>query len=169
MRSAVFRFPHPVRVLALAVFLLSGTVPSAGVAGPPHPPRYASLAAEKIYLRQGPGYQSRILWVYRRKHLPVKVLAAYDVWRRVEMPDGTVGWVHSAMLSGKRTVVVTGAGKVPIRRDADPASKIVALAETGVIAKLEACEAAACEISVEGAYGWIDKKNVWGALPDEKF
>lgn len=162
MRLSLRQSPVRILFLAFAAALLAGPAALAGASAKPGLPRFASLAAEKVYLRQGPAYESRILWIYRRKRLPVKILASYDVWRRVEMPDGAIGWVHSAMLSGTRTVVVTGAGKVPIRRDTDPASKILALAERGVIAKLEACQASACEIDADGTEGWIDKKNIWG-------
>lgn len=131
-------------------------------------PRFASLSADKVYLRQGPTYQNRILWVYRRKGLPVEIVAQYAVWRRVRMPDGATGWVHVAMLSSKRTVVITGKAKAPIRDGASPHARILALAQPGVIAKLDHCEPAACEIDVAGTDGWIAKKNVWGVTPGEK-
>lgn len=163
MRSISLRqSPFRILFLAFAATLLAGPAALAGAAAKPDLPRFASLATGKVYLRQGPAYESRILWIYRRKRLPVKILASYDVWRRIEMPDGAIGWVHSAMLSGIRTVVVTGAGQVPIRREANPRSKILALAERGVIAKLETCQASACEIDADGTEGWIDKKNIWG-------
>ena len=131
-------------------------------------PRFASFAAAKTYLRQGPSYRNRILWVYHRRGLPVEILARYDVWRRIRLPDGAVGWVHTALLSARRTVVVTSKAKAPIREEAAPGSKTLALAAPGVIAKLSACQAAACQISVDGIDGWIDKKNVWGVRLGER-
>ena len=132
-------------------------------------PRFASLASDKVYMREGPTYRHPILWVYHRKGLPVLVLAQYDVWRHVEDPDGTIGWVHSFMISQTRTILVTARSRVPVRQSENPHSPILAFAQNGVVARLEACAALACEISTAGTEGWIEKKNIWGALPGEIF
>lgn len=153
------------RILSLSLVAATSLAlasPARADDGQPKLPRFASLSSGKVYLRQGPTYKNRILWVYHRKGLPVEILAQFDVWRRVRMPDGTIGWVHVAMLSSSRTVVVTGKAQAPIREEASPHSRILALAQPGVIAKLDHCEAAACEIDVAGTDGWIAKKNVWG-------
>jgi SH3-like domain-containing protein len=125
-------------------------------------PRWASLSVDKVYLRQGPTYQNRILWVYHRKGLPVKITGQFDVWRKVLMPDGTVGWIHVAMLSSDRTVVVTGQRNAPVRTGEAPSSPVLALAQPGVVAKLDHCEGEACEIRADGTDGWIDADRIWG-------
>ncbi len=132
-------------------------------------PRYASLDHDKVFLREGPSYKHRVLWVYRKKGLPVKIIAQYDVWRRVQDWQGSIGWIHSSMLSDARTVIVTAGKQAPLRETPDPGSKILALAKPGVIAKLEACRASACEISASGTDGWINKKNIWGVSASERF
>lgn len=124
---------------------------------------YASLSRDKVYLREGPTYRHRVLWVYRRKGLPVQVLSKYDVWRRVQMPDGATGWLHNTMLSDARTALITARKPAPLREDAAPQSKILALAGPGVIAKLKACQVRTCEVTADGVTGWVDKKNIWGA------
>lgn len=130
-------------------------------------PRFASLSSDKVYMREGPTYRHPILWVYHRKGLPVEILSQYDVWRRVRDPDGAVGWMHSSMIAEVRTVLVTA--KSSVRRDSDPHSRILALAQPGVIAKLLACEPTACEIAASGTEGWIDRKNIWGVRTGEVF
>jgi len=132
-------------------------------------PRYASLDRNEVYLREGPSYRHRVLWVYRKKGLPVKIIAQYDVWRRVQDWQGSIGWIHASQLTDARTVIVTAKKQAPIRENADPRSKILALAGAGVIAKLEACRANACEVSASGTDGWIDKKNIWGVSASERF
>ncbi|MGB8363263.1 MAG: SH3 domain-containing protein [Rhizomicrobium sp.] len=132
-------------------------------------PRFASLASDKVYMREGPTYRHPILWVYHRKGLPVLVLAQYDVWRRVEDPDGTIGWIHSFMISQTRTILVTAGSRVPVRQSEDMHSPILAFAQNGVVARLEACSALACEVSTAGTEGWIEKKNIWGVQPGEIF
>jgi len=150
----------------LAAALMGSTAQAEGTGAIP---RYASFDNAKVYLREGPSYSHRILWVYHRKGLPVKIVAQYDVWRRIEDAGGGVGWVHASMLSDARTVIVTTAKPAAIREDDDSSSKILALAQPGVIAKLEACLAMACEIATDGIDGWIDKKNIWGVNTSESF
>ena len=72
-------------------------------------PRFASLRADEVNLRTGPGERYPVEWVYQRKGLPVEVTAQSDVWRRVRNSDGTEGWVHERMLTSSRSQVVTGA------------------------------------------------------------
>src|ERR1700684_2201435 len=71
-------------------------------------PYYVSLDRDKVFLREGPTYQHRVLWTYERGALPLKDSAQYDVWRRVKDADGTVGWILDSMLSRGRMAVVTG-------------------------------------------------------------
>jgi SH3-like domain-containing protein len=101
--------------------------------------------------------------------LPVEIVAQYDVWRKVRDAEGTTGWVHASMIAERRTVEVTAAKPVPVRRSDDLRSPILALAQKGVVAKLEACEADACEIEAGDTQGWIEKKNIWGVRVGEIF
>ena len=133
------------------------------------PPHFVSLDNARVYMREGPTYDHRVLWIYRRKGLPVLLTAQFDVWRRVQDSDGAVGWVHSTMISDARTVLVASKSPAPLRSGEPPKSKILALAQPGVIAKLEACGPQACQVSTGGVEGWIDKKNIWGVTAGDVF
>ena len=132
-------------------------------------PRFASLASDKVFMREGPTYRHPILWIYRRRGWPVQVVQQYDVWRRVRDVDGTTGWVNAAMIAERRTVIVTADRPAAVRRSSDPRSPILALAQHGVVAKLVTCLEAACEIEADGTDGWIEKKDIWGVGPSEVF
>ena len=130
--------------------------------------RYVSQRADKAYLREGPSFGHRVLWLYRHKGYPFAVLAEFDVWRRVEAADGAVGWMSASMLSDQRTVLVTGKGRVRI--SAGPSGgKMVAQADPGAVAALEACTPTACHIHGEGVDGWIDRSRIWGVGASEVF
>lgn len=154
-----------------AILLIFATLP-AWAATPdtpaPNVPRWVSQRTDKAYLREGPTYQHKVLWEYRHRGYPFQVIAEFDVWRRVRTPDGTVGWMASSMLSDKRTVVVTGKGRVKLYDRADGA-KLVGLADPGAIAPLVACAATACRIKGGGVDGWIAKDRIWGVGADEVF
>jgi SH3-like domain-containing protein len=132
-------------------------------------PRFASFSRDQVFMREGPTYKHRILWVYRRKGLPVEIVGQFDVWRRVRDSDGTTGWVHSTMIAETRTILVTAPKPVPLYRSDDTRSQILALAQPGVVAKLETCTASLCEVDADGTEGWIDKKNIWGVRAGETF
>ncbi|MBV9331112.1 MAG: aspartyl-trna synthetase [Alphaproteobacteria bacterium] len=148
--------------LVILFAILSGTSPSMAA-------HYASLRSDKVNMREGPTYAHPILWVYRRRAYPVEVVAVYDSWRRVRDVDGEVGWMSASMLSDSRTVLITAKPRAALHAYADPRSRILAYAATGVVARLKACEVSACRISAGGVDGWIDKRQIWGVDAGEVF
>jgi len=130
--------------------------------------RYVSQRADKAYLREGPTYAHRVLWVYRHRGYPFAVLAEFDVWRRVRAADGAVGWMSASMLSDQRTVLVTGKGRAKIFAVAS-GGKVVALADPGAVAGLVACVPSACHVRGEDIDGWIAKDRIWGVGANEVF
>lgn len=131
--------------------------------------RYVSLSRDQVYLREGPTYNHRILWIYKRKGLPVAILAQYDTWRRIRDAQGTIGWIHSSMLTDARTVEVTSKVKAPVHESSNPASAVIALAQPGVIAKVKSCQRDICKIETGGLKGWIEKTKIWGVRRGETF
>jgi SH3-like domain-containing protein len=152
------------RASVLAVVLCALTAPA--LADPPH---FASIRRDQAFLREGPSYAHRVLWVYHRKNYPVKILDTFDAWRRVKDVDGTVGWMHHTQLSDARTIVFIGFTQTPLHAKADPSSPPVAFAKRGVVAKLKSCEPRLCEVETSGVTGWVDKKNIWGVELGEVF
>ena len=76
--------------------------------------RYVSQRPDKAYLREGPTYAHKVLWVYRHRGYPFAVIGQFDTWRRVQTADGTQGWMNASMLSDQRSVLVTGKGRARI-------------------------------------------------------
>jgi SH3-like domain-containing protein len=150
----------------LFLCLLAAMAPAAAAPVKPH---YVSQRSDRAYMREGPSFQHRILWVYKHKGYPFQVLGAYDVWRRVRTADGTTGWMSANMLTDQRTVLVTGRERAPLYADPQARAKIVAYAMPGAVARLDACVLQACKVSATGLKGWIDKDRVWGADRDEVF
>ena len=74
----------------------------------PELPYWASISVDEARMRKGPSPDVPVVWEYRRKDLPVKVVARHDIWRKIEDPDGTQGWMAARLLSRTRTAIVTG-------------------------------------------------------------
>ena len=157
------------RRLALILSLLSVPVLAAPApAAAPVTPHFVSQRVAEAYLREGPSYQHKVLWVYRHRGYPFLVTAGFDVWRRVETADGTVGWMSVTMLSDQRTVLVTGKGRVQIHEKPE-GGKVVGLADPGAVAGLKTCTRDACHIRGEDIDGWVARDRIWGIGKDEAF
>jgi SH3-like domain-containing protein len=131
-------------------------------------PRFVTLNADEVNLRTGPGLRYPVVLVLKKDGLPVQIVKEFDVWRQIADKDGDKGWVHKSMLSGKRSVIVTGPLQTLLRKP-DAGSKPVVKLEPGVIAGLDHCEQEWCYLKVASYKGWIKRKDVWGVFPEEKF
>lgn len=158
----------------LTVAILSGAglgayAQAQGVSGLPLP-RFVSLRAGEVNMRTGPGVQYPVEWVYTRKDLPVEIIAEFETWRKVRDWEGTQGWVHQSMLSGKRTVLITGDVR-SLRIKDDAKSSTRARVEPGVIGRLVDCPRGNgwCRIEVAGLEGWLRHVDFWGAYKNEVF
>ena len=130
-------------------------------------PRFVSLRASEANVRRGPSLSHRIDWVFKRRDMPLQVIAEYGHWRRVIDRDGQGGWVHFRMLSGARTAIVTGEGQIPLRsRPAADASE-TAMLEPGVIGRLGECDPRWCRLSAGGYRGWVQRDALWGIGEEE--
>jgi SH3-like domain-containing protein len=155
--------------------LLPGSVGSAMADEALPIPRFASLKSDEVNLRAGPGEDKPKLWIYQRAGMPVEIIEEFDTWRRIRDYKGVVGWVSGALLSGKRTAIVTQEeniqGDAPHRRilraKPDAAAAPVAELEPGVIGKLIECDGAWCRLEVKGYEGWLLRTEFWGVFTDE--
>ena len=129
-------------------------------------PRYVSLRADEVRLRAGPNVSYPIEWVLRRRHLPVEVIAEFELWRRVRDPQGAEGWVHQSLLSGRRYVMITGDTRT-LRRRPEPDAPPVARVEAGVVGELIECQGAWCRMDAGGFRGWVPRTELWGVYPNE--
>ena len=163
------RMPVPPLVLLFILLHLLPASAATGASGLPIP-RFVSLRATEANMRAGPGEQYPIVWTYRRQGLPLEVTAEYDHWRRVRDWQGAEGWMHSSMLSGKRSIIVTGEVR-PLRADPDPGSGILARIEGKVIGRLLSCVKGGdwCQVQVAGVKGWLLRGEMWGVYNGEKY
>lgn len=129
-------------------------------------PRFGSLRSGRAYLRVGPGKEYPVSWVLTRPGLPVEILHEWNVWRKVRLVDGTVGWVDRAMLSTDRTLQVRGGTRTLYARP-DRTSPPVWRAEAGVIARITMCDGQWCRVEAEGRAGYLPRAEGYGTYPGE--
>lgn len=157
------------RILAALILLCAGSAwaeTRGNVTGLPLP-RFVSIKNNEAYARRGPSRSHRIDWIYRRAGLPVEITDEFGNWRKVRDADGQGGWMHYALLSGRRGVLVQQ--DVMLRRRPDPASAEIAQFNEGVVARVLSCGRAWCRLRKDGHRGWAPKSALWGVGPDEEF
>jgi SH3-like domain-containing protein len=139
--------------------------------------RYASLKADRVLLRQGPGNDHPQSGVFEHLGLPVEVLQEQDGWSRVRDAAGRVGWVPGNILSRRRTALILpwelkrGQAQTPLatlRDDDRESARPVAQVEAGVLAGIISCENNWCRVSVGNYRGYIEQAKLWGTFPSEE-
>lgn len=138
-------------------------------------PRFVVIKAKDVNMRSGPGinYASKIH--YKCIFTPVEVFNEFDTWRLVRDINGNEGWIHEAMLDGRRYVQIKYSDKMRSTNDEvllfrlpDEKSNPIARAERGTIGKLKECKKDWCRISFGRLHkGWIQKSNLWGVYANE--
>ena len=143
---------------------------------------WGSLKYNKTYLRTGPSKDNKVMWVYKRKGLPIKVLREKEDWKQILLPENQKGWISSSQFSKKRTVLVidTNSETEKVIKNINPLvikdlnNIPIAYVHKGVILKLMKCSNEMCEIELDikkekyffknsfQINGLIEKKNLWG-------
>ncbi len=129
-------------------------------------PRFVSLKFDHINVRRGPGMDHEIDWVFRRKGMPVQVIAESDHWRRIRDVEGSTGWIHRTMLDSQRTILILEEMR-PLREEPSRESDPVAFAEPGVVAELLRCQPDWCQVRSDKIQGWIRTEFVFGLTDDD--
>ena len=151
-------------VWALALLALAGS--DAAFAEAKKAPYYASISAGRARMRAGPGRTYPASWLYVRADLPVKVVAVFKEWRKVEDPGGTQGWMLANLLSETRTGYVRDR-IVELRDRPVPGARVMWRAEPGVVGRLSQCAGGWCRLDVKGQAGYIEAARLWGVDPSE--
>ena len=102
-------------------------------------PRFAALKRDRARVRRGPGRTYRVDWEFVRRGMPLEIVAEHGNWRRVRDIEGAGGWVHYALLTGRRSGIVLE-DMLPLRSRPSAGAPEVARAEAGAMLRVERCE-----------------------------
>ncbi|MCT4575594.1 MAG: SH3 domain-containing protein [Alphaproteobacteria bacterium] len=123
--------------------------------------KWCSLKSNTVNVRTGPGKRYPIKWVYKRARMPMKVIAIYDSWIKVEDIEGAQGWLHPTMVSGRKSFIVSDK-EVFLNKNANKESRHIAKLEKGVIGFVDECFKDVCKIDVDGWEGFVPQSSIWG-------
>jgi SH3-like domain-containing protein len=153
------------RGVLAALLVVASAVPAA--AQDKQPPYWASISSGEAMMRTGPARTYPGIWLYQRRDLPVLVLRRYESWRLVRDPDGAQGWMLSALLSDRRTVMVKAGDPRRIHAEPNANSPVRYLAEAGVVGHISRCRDGWCRISIGRREGYIRIADIWGVGANE--
>ncbi len=130
-------------------------------------PRFVCLRSKKVNIHVGPGKEYPTDWTFTRQDMPVEIIAEFDTWRQIKDFQGTTGWVHKSLLSGKRTALIKE-NDCKLRDKPEDEARVVAILKENVISKLKECKTDWCRVDINGHVGWLPRKSLWGVYDNEE-
>jgi SH3-like domain-containing protein len=144
-------------------------------------PRFATTRSTPINVRVGPGTRYAVAWVYVKAGTPVEIIQEFDTWRKIRDVDGSEGWVHQNMLSGKRAGIAAPwrhDEQIPLLSHRGDANGVRAYLGPGFRVEIAGCDGAWCEVSATShppagsasTYsGYLPQSELWGVYQGEEF
>jgi SH3-like domain-containing protein len=129
-------------------------------------PRFASLRSDEVNVRTGPGTRYPVDWVFKRKGMPVEIVAEFENWRKIRDWQGASGWVHQSLLTGKRGFIISGK-TASLHKTPAASADVVARLEPEVMGEIRSCAGDWCRVKVSGVSGWIERSGMWGVYKSE--
>lgn len=130
-------------------------------------PRFVSTKSAEVNARSGPGISYPIEWVFIKKGEPLEITAEFEQWRYVKDIEGQGGWIHSSVLSGKRSVIITSKEVVALHKSPDFSSRVIVKLSPNIRCQFKKCEKLWCKIKCQSHEGWLSRKYIWGVYPHE--
>jgi SH3-like domain-containing protein len=134
-------------------------------------PRFVSIKNEPARMRIGPSRKFAIKWIYRRPGVPLEIIAEYENWRQVRDFDGDTGWMHSALLSGRRTGIVAPwlEESASLREAPSSSATATALLQPRLALRIYSCDGSWCYVATsrQDVRGHLAQRKIWGVYQGE--
>ena len=115
----------------------------------------------KANLRKGPGDWYPIKWQINAPSLPLKVLEKGEFYDKVELHDGTQGWLSKILTSSKKNLIVIKNTDL-LNNNGNIKAKVL---ENNII-KTYDCNIEKkpdlCKVELQNVKGYIKKSYLWG-------
>ena len=115
----------------------------------------------KANLRKGPGDWYPIKWQINAPSLPLKIIEKGEFFDKVELHDGTQGWLSKILTSSKKNLIVIKDANL---LDSNGKTRAKVLKDN--IIKSYKCDLEKkpqlCKVKIQDIKGYIKKSNLWG-------
>ena len=123
--------------------------------------KFLSLKKNKVNVRYGPSFNSKIKYIYKKINLPVKQIDQKENFRRIIDLKNNSGWIHVSQLKKLNSIIVLE-DKILFKKSSS-LSRPIARIEKERLLIISKCENNWCNITTDGYSGWIKAENVWGS------
>ena len=123
--------------------------------------KFLSLKKNRVNVRYGPSFDSKVKYIYRKINLPIKQIDMKDNFRRIIDLKNNSGWIHVSQLK-KSNSIITLKNKVLFKKPSNFSKPIVKLGE-GRLLIIKRCENNWCDVTTDNYSGWVKAENVWGS------
>lgn len=160
--------------VVVVLFILMGVFTSTlAYGGRSAIPRFVTLKSDEANLRTGPSRNYHIDWVYKKSGMPIEIIGefndSWDHWYKVRDHEGTMGWMHKVLLSGKRNALVNHSQSEHfLRLNSEVDSLPVARIAPDVQVRVLVCKEGWCKVEATGHEGWIPDAALYGVYPGEE-
>ena len=124
--------------------------------------KFLSLKKNKVNVRYGPSFDSKIKYIYKKKNLPVKQIDQKENFRRIVDLKNNSGWIHISQLKKSNSFIILE-DKI-IYKKASNFSKPIVKLEKGRLLVVKNCEKTWCNVKTGDYSGWVKTKNIWGSV-----
>ena len=124
--------------------------------------KFLSLKKEKVNVRYGPSFETKIKYIYKKINLPIKQIDKKENFRRIVDLKNNSGWIHTSQLKPSNSIIILK-NEILFRRPSN-FSRPVAQLEKGRLLIVKKCENNWCSITTEQYSGWVKAENVWGSI-----
>tara|TARA_B110000238_G_C15779721_1_gene291245 strand:- start:76 stop:525 length:450 start_codon:yes stop_codon:yes gene_type:complete len=124
--------------------------------------KFLSLKKNKVNVRYGPSFDSKIKYIYKKKNLPVKQIDQKENFRRIVDLKNNSGWIHISQLKKSNSFIILE-DKI-IYKKASNFSKPIVRLEKGRLLVVKNCEKTWCNVKTGDYSGWVKTKNIWGSV-----
>ena len=144
--------------LTVYFFLLSLFFSQFSIAGE----KFLSLKKNKVNVRYGPSFESKIKYIYKKINLPIKQIDKKENFRRIVDLKNNSGWIHVSQLKKSNSIIILD-DKILFKKPSN-LSRPVARLEKGRLLVVKKCENLWCYTVTEDHTGWVETKNIWGSV-----
>ena len=124
--------------------------------------KFVSLKKNKVNVRYGPSFDSKIKYIYKKVNLPIKQIDQKENFRRIVDLKNNSGWIHVSQLKKTNSIIILE-NKILFKKPTN-LSKPIARLEKGRLLVIKKCENQWCSITTEDYSGWVKAEKIWGSI-----
>ena len=124
--------------------------------------KFLSLKKNKVNVRYGPSFDSKIKYIYTKINLPVKQMDKKENFRRILDLQNNSGWIHISQLKSSNSIIILE-NRILFKKPSNLSRPIVRL-EKGRLLIIKKCENKWCKIISDNYSGWLKAENIWGSV-----